>query len=289
LLAAEECVRSLFFIGRHGETGLNQSGRYRGWSNGPDAQLNEDGIQSAHEAGVFLQKTGQKFGRIITSPLNRAQYTGAIIAQYLGLKTIEVDERLKPLDVGDLAGQLKIEHPIGSYLKNKNKRFPNGGTVNEFEATQHSFATDLLNDIEKSKSEEDVETLVIAHVSNVMYWWNVQTSEKSDEYLDEATDLIKPGGLAIVTEHAVLPIFKENEGEGELPVGADIHGEPVTGFEKRGSHGPFECGNCTYFSNGQCSQEVMVAKSRLPRADNDNVLVDAADCCAYLERKSEEK
>lgn len=206
-------MRSLFFIGRHGETGLNQSGRYRGWSNGPDAQLNEEGIQATHEMGVFLSKLGQEFSRIVVSPMNRAQYTGALCAQYLGIKTIEIDDRLLPLNVGDLAGLVKADHPIGAYLKNKNKRFPNGETVNEFESRQHEFAMDILESIEKSKANEDVETLVIAHVSNVMYWWNLQTGANNDEYLDESTDLIKPGGVAMITEHTTLPIFKANGGE----------------------------------------------------------------------------
>ena len=53
-------MRSLFLIGRHGETFLNEDGRYRGLSNGPDAQLNDDGRKSAHDLGKFTGNLGQE-------------------------------------------------------------------------------------------------------------------------------------------------------------------------------------------------------------------------------------
>lgn len=204
-------MRSLFLIGRHGETFLNEDGRYRGLSNGPDAQLNADGRKSAHDLGKFVGNLGQKFSCIICSPLDRAQLTAAIVAGYIGVKKITIDNRLLPLDVGALQGQLKAENPIGPYLKDKNKKFPDGENINQFEARQHSFAMDLLDMIESGKQDEDAEILVIAHVSNAMYWWNVQNGKNSDDYLDESGDIILPGGLAMITEHAAIPIFKANE------------------------------------------------------------------------------
>ena len=170
-----ENLRSLFFIGRHGETILNQKGFYRGWSDGPDAALNEDGIRSAHDEAKFLQSLKQPFSKIICSPLQRALLTAAIIAEYLDVATLEVDDRLMPLNVGDFAGQPKKDHPIQPFLDNKNKRFPNGETINEFEFRQHDFADYLLKYVEQEKRTQDPEILVIAHVSNVMYWWNLQT------------------------------------------------------------------------------------------------------------------
>lgn len=200
-------MRSLFFIARHGETFLNESGKYRGWSNGPDAQLNEDGIESAHNAAQFLLTLNQKFSKIICSPMDRTQLTAAIIAEYFGITQIQIDDRLRPLNVGDFAGKPKSENPVQPYLKNKNKRFPGGETVNEFEARQHEFAMELLDLVAKAG---DSEILVVAHVSNVMYWWNVQTSANSDEYLGETSDIVLPGGIAMVTENTTLPVFKEN-------------------------------------------------------------------------------
>ena len=203
-------MRSLFFAARHGETILNQKGLYRGWSDGPDAALNKDGVQSAHDEAKFLQKLRQPFSKIICSPLQRALLTAAIIAEYLGVEQLEVDDRLKPLNVGDLAGQSKESNPIQPFLENKNKRFPGGETVNEFESRQHDFAEYLLKTIEHEKSTRDPEILVVAHVSNVMFWHNLQTGSDSDEYLGETTDIIEPGGIAMIAEYATIPIFKAN-------------------------------------------------------------------------------
>ena len=201
-------MRSLFFIGRHGSTNLNDSNLYRGWSDGPDAQLNKNGLKSAHETAKFLVGLKQPFGRIICSPLGRALKTAAIIAEYFDIENLHVDERLRPLNVGDFAGTKKTENKIEPFLENKNKRFPNGENVNEFEARQHDMATDILKYIEFEKGDEEL--LVIAHVSNVMYWWNVQTGKNSDEYLGEKSDIISPGGVSVVTEHTTLPLYKPN-------------------------------------------------------------------------------
>lgn len=288
-------MRSLFFIGRHGETILNESNKYRGWSDGPDAQLDEDGIQSAHAQGQFLASLGQKFKIIVSSPLGRAQHTAAIVAGYLDVEKIIIDPRLYPLNVGDLAGQPKEENPISPYLKDRSKKFPGGESVNMFEARQHSYAQWLLAMIEAIKAEEDVELLTEAHVSNTMYWWNVQTNAKSDEYLDERTDLVKPGGISVVTEHSCIPIFRANEtndaegGNLVTQIGEhSIKGEPGTGYEPA-SKGPFMCSTCEYFrsSDLSCGQKDFMAKSKLSRTADGRVKVEAGGCCVYHE--SEEK
>jgi len=64
-----------------------------------------------------------------------------------------------------------------------------------------------------------------------------------------------------------------------------IKGEQFTGFEKRAGKGPFECGNCTYFKNGDaCTQKIMKERSKEPRHRNGDVKVAAEDCCEYIER-----
>jgi broad specificity phosphatase PhoE len=281
-------MRSLFFIGRHGETVLNDSGKYRGWSNGPDAQLNSEGIKSAHEAAKFLVNLKQPFGRIICSPLGRAIETAAIIAEYFGIEQMQSDDRLMPLNVGNFAGTSKDENRIEPFLANKNKRFPGGETINEFEQRQHEFAVELLNWITEQKT--DAETLVLAHVSNVMYWWNLQTGANSDEYLGEKTDIVLPGGVAMVTENTTIPVFKPNLQSVGIPLDhevniAAIKGEVGTGFEKRGSRGPFNCGNCKFFQNGNaCNQRDMREKSKQPRHRNGDVQVESLDCCEFVDR-----
>jgi broad specificity phosphatase PhoE len=285
-------MRSLFFFARHGETVLNESGKYRGWSDGPDAQLNEDGIQSAHDEGKFLQGLNQKFSKIICSPLQRAVHTAAIIAEYLNVEVLHPDERLMPLNVGDFAGQSKEDNPIQPFLHNKNKRFPGGETINEFEHRQYQFAQELLKTVEQEKDADDSEVLVVAHVSNVMYWWNLQTGANSDEYLGETTDIIGPGGIAVVTEYSTIPIFKSNpqaetENTKQIDISA-VKGESGTGYEDSNGQGPFACHNCEYFRtvDKSCGQKDMIEKSKQPKIAG-RVKVDPMGCCEYVERPEE--
>ncbi len=199
-------LSNLFLLARHGDTILNQKNFFRGWSNGPDADLNGEGLQSAVNAGHFLAKMKSSVSRVICSDLNRTVNTAAIICTILGISEFETDKRLRPLDVGDFAGKEKSKNPITKFLADKNLRFPNGESVNEFEARQHQFAEQIINQIAAGKIQPG-ELLVIAHVSNIMYWQNVQNGKDSDEYLDESTDLVGPGGIVIVTDESVVPIL----------------------------------------------------------------------------------
>lgn len=64
-----------------------------------------------------------------------------------------------------------------------------------------------------------------------------------------------------------------------------LKGEEGTGFEKRGNKGPFQCDNCTYFIDGNsCNQEDMKKLSRQSKWPNGTVVVDALDCCDFIQR-----
>ena len=60
-------------------------------------------------------------------------------------------------------------------------------------------------------------------------------------------------------------------------------GEPHTEFEKAGSLGEFECGNCAHYSNG-CGHPVMIQYSKQPRLPNGRVKVGDEDCCKFVRR-----
>jgi broad specificity phosphatase PhoE len=203
-------LSNLFLMMRHGNTVLNDSEKYRGLSNGPDADLNSEGLQAAIDGARFLAHMKNPPKRVICSDLNRAVNTAAIVCTILGIPEFETEKRLRPLDVGDLAGKSKKEHPIAPYLADKNLRFPNGGTVNEFESIQYKFAEQIVNQISAGKIQP-TELLIVAHVSNIMYWYNVQSGASSDEYLSEASDLVGPGGMVIVTDESVVPILNWSE------------------------------------------------------------------------------
>lgn len=198
----------LFLMARHGSTKLNESNRFRGWSNGPDADLDEAGIQMAHDAGEFISYLPVQIEHVIVSDLNRAQETAHIICGILGIKNFTTDKRLRPLNVGDYAGKDKSNNPIDKYLKNPTLRFPNGESVDEFNHRQYEIASEVLAKIVSGEIRLG-SVLFIAHVSNVMYWENVQVGAHKEEYLDEKTDLVQPGGVAGITETNVLPLFRK--------------------------------------------------------------------------------
>lgn len=63
-----------------------------------------------------------------------------------------------------------------------------------------------------------------------------------------------------------------------------IKGEHDTGFERRGSKGPFECGNCHYYRNGGCYEKNMVKYSNQPKLADGGRGVRSEDCCEYIDR-----
>lgn len=77
------------YVTRHGETPMNAAHRVCGLTN---VDLTEKGIAQAKEAGRSLQDKGIK--RIIASPLLRAQHTARLIADEIGVDTIETEQRL---------------------------------------------------------------------------------------------------------------------------------------------------------------------------------------------------
>lgn len=87
------------YLIRHGETDWNLEGRLQGRE---DIPLNETGVLQANICGQALK--GMDIGAIIISPLSRARKTAEIIAGYVGLSELIVDNRLIERDFGELSG-----------------------------------------------------------------------------------------------------------------------------------------------------------------------------------------
>jgi broad specificity phosphatase PhoE len=84
---------------RHGETHWNRDGLVQGCDS--DIELNDTGLEQARRLAAFLKN--ERLVAIFSSPLRRAVATAEVIASQHQL-SVETDEGLKELKVGDLEG-----------------------------------------------------------------------------------------------------------------------------------------------------------------------------------------
>lgn len=89
----------MIYILRHGETQWNAEGRIHGQK---DTAMNEDGRQQIEAAARELE--GRTFQVMITSPLQRAKESGAILASTVHVDKVLVDDRLIEREFGELDG-----------------------------------------------------------------------------------------------------------------------------------------------------------------------------------------
>ncbi len=89
-----------FYIFRHGECPLNQSGHIQGQS--INGKLTDKGCKQAHAIGNILKD--KKIEIIISSPMIRAIQTAKIVRDYLDKIPIMVDHRLTEVNMGVVEG-----------------------------------------------------------------------------------------------------------------------------------------------------------------------------------------
>lgn len=122
----------IVLLARHGETADNAAQRFQGRRNPP---LNDRGREQAAELAEALRAEG--IVSLWASPLLRAAETAQIVAEILGL-SVQTDDRLREIDVGDWAGrpyaEVMAEHPgelerwaAGDFTF----RFPGGESLEE--------------------------------------------------------------------------------------------------------------------------------------------------------------
>ena len=202
---------ALFLLVRHGECKLNAQEKFRGWSDDESAGLDKKGIKEAKIAGRFISKLPVKTGIIVSSDLNRTIHTAAIISTILGINDIHTDARLRPLNVGTFTGKEKEGADIERYLKNPDEKFPGGESIVDFRKRQEDFYKDLEEWI---KSHPDEKALEIGHLSNVVYWVDLNKSFQHylESYPTSEEDPIHPGGvIAVLPDDEVIPLLGENK------------------------------------------------------------------------------
>jgi len=91
---------------RHGQTPWNVAGRWQGFG---DPGLTDVGREQAEAlAAELVASADRSWHRIVASDLGRARETAEILSRALEL-TIEIDHRLRELDVGEWTGLTRAE------------------------------------------------------------------------------------------------------------------------------------------------------------------------------------
>lgn len=92
------------FLIRHGETDWNVQKRLQGCE---DIELNATGINQANRCGEVFKQIS--VDAIMSSPLKRASKTSEIIASYVGLEKVIIDQNLIERDFGKISGMTPDE------------------------------------------------------------------------------------------------------------------------------------------------------------------------------------
>ncbi len=195
---------------RHGTTKANVNDEFRGWE---EFELDDQGVNEAHEAAEWFLEHGVKPTRIISSPLSRALKTAEIIGQALGVK-VDVDERLKPLNVGEYTGKDKDKSwdEFVQYLDNPDEPIPDGESVN-------GFADREIEALEEHLGEAATHgpIILVWHTSNcVVADCYLRTGDVGMDCRPEEKDIVAPGGIvAISPTRNIWPVFKNVKEEEE--------------------------------------------------------------------------
>ena len=129
-----------FFFLRHGITNFNKDKKYTGHS---DIPLSNSAYEEIKNSLPFLNN--RNISVVYSSPLLRAQQTAKIIANYLNISIVIIDE-FKERNFGLFEGKRKLQY--------KKKSFPKGQTL-------YSYRKQVLKGLKNSKIKNY--SLIVAH------------------------------------------------------------------------------------------------------------------------------
>lgn len=273
----------LFTVVRHGRTQGNEDDRYRGWSNEEFAQLSSDGRDDAREAALFIKRMKVKAPMIISDDLSRSRESQQIVADILGIKGMDVDKRLRPLNVGDYTGKDKNSHPLDEFIKNRSKKIPGGESMNGFDRRLADVCGDLTELVARLKQP----IIMIGHGSTISFLHNTTNSGKEVGY----EGLVHPGGVLAFSRAGIVPLLKHKSGDGEkMPY---KQGTAVSGFvSDEENRPPRECWNCRNFGKeinglGYCNHPLVVIdpELKLRKQSDGTIAVGERDCCDNFRNK----
>ncbi|MBD2845147.1 histidine phosphatase family protein [Paenibacillus sp. IB182496] len=86
---------------RHGRTNWNALGKIQGQT---DIPLTKEGLQQADLLAKRLQRDDYRWDAVVSSPLQRAAQTAAVLAEALDVPLLAPDDRLKERAFGEIEG-----------------------------------------------------------------------------------------------------------------------------------------------------------------------------------------
>jgi broad specificity phosphatase PhoE len=142
-------TRTRLLLIRHGQTSWNADGLWQGHG---DPGLTAEGREQAERLARWLHgEADQSWTRVISSDLARAQQTAVAVADLLSLP-IELDLRLRELDVGDWSGLSRHEierrdsETLSAFERGEPTIRPGGGESRiEIRERTHEFVCDLTS------------------------------------------------------------------------------------------------------------------------------------------------
>jgi broad specificity phosphatase PhoE len=150
---------------RHGETHWNKDGLVQGGDS--DIELDDTGLEQARRLAAFLKN--EPITAILCSPLRRAVATAEVIASQHQL-SVEIDQGLKELKVGDLEGMSisNLRTTFSRFLLERRQdgeamKLPNGESLVDLQQRAWKVIEGLLERQDGSEHNRDAAAVVVSH------------------------------------------------------------------------------------------------------------------------------
>ncbi|WP_206098783.1 histidine phosphatase family protein [Paenibacillus paeoniae] len=140
---------------RHGKTNWNAKGIIQGQT---DIPLNEEGIAQANALAVRLSNEQRIWDAVISSDLQRARDTAAIIAERLGIPVLEPDIRFRERYFGEIEGTTEQER-----LERWGADWREQGLGMELDSEVRARGVEAVSDL--MGREEGLHVLIVSHGS----------------------------------------------------------------------------------------------------------------------------
>lgn len=252
---------AVFYVMRHGETGLNRDGLARGRSEVP---LDSLGQSQAEQAADWLKS--RSVGAVVSSPVERARESAQVIAQIVGA-SMSFDDRLASFDIGDLSGQdaAALKQTFADARRDPNE--PVGGTGeswDEFSGRVQALLAELTNTEPGAQSAPPV---LVTHDSFIRAAAEALNGEGG--WLD---GMVGPGGVAVCERlddgsFRLRPVYPSAAplppSHRTRPRGREV----VSCFGKLEAHVPINCNSLDEMPFVQIAREydVAIAKAMFPK------------------------